>query len=1511
MLKFTVVAALLSANLFAEAKTHTFDFTEQAVPSPDTLRSQSIPVEISSLYSETKIDKATLTALTPDESVLIKLPDTILKGKVIKTSSGNLGSKHIVIRSYIDGIPVSSIITIGEKGVYMELITDKGAYSASGVEGALLFYKQKEVNQRTGISFDHDFIDSIPYIDDIPNRQQLFYNELHENITTHQTGGEGAPLDESLKPLGAKQASKYHASDNGSDIVTIDMLIVYSQNCEEVVDDVNAKIDHFIAYTNEAFEASGILAKVQVKGIQAVEYPYSDGGDGLDDITEGVAPFEDIARLRVEVGADAVALLTPQNEGDSSAGVAWKPAHLKRTSYGSMYSQTDINYSGSVFAHELGHNLGLGHSRAQGEEGGDFPSGVGYRIPIPNNIGFATIMAYETRDAYEVPFFSNPSNLCGELPCGLPREDENFGADAVHAVNAVRHVVANYSETKSSTMSIEDALANITDPALKQCISNRVTERTRFANEIRYLSCFDEVYSLEGLENFSSLETLYLNKVVTEDLSRLQQLPNLASLSLFGSNASDFSFLERLGSLQRLDIRGSNFDNTQAQTLASLVNLQSLWLSSETLTTLPDLSALIQLEDLYISADLQSLDSIANNAKLLSLEIRSRSLTLLPNNANWPLLESLDLRSSNIESLEGIHNFPKLTHLDITDNELDSLVGLGSLSELTSLYAGQNNITNIQPVSLLSNLKKLSVSFNPIDDVSPLENLASLEVLNIESISTGNVSMLNNLENIVDFRAGSIGYDSDWSIIRNMKGLTSLSLLGVDSATLKDIENYKKTLSSLYLGEVVSNDLTPFFKFYRLDHFSLYPRFDVELYCWQVDYLKNIPLFGFYTNSSCSAEDDSSDYDGDGISNRDELSANRNPTIDDRVSSTVSFDIDGTSEVSIFEDRDSYESYYTAIIERLGDSSIESTVTVNVTEGDATRGDDFEVDTDLLIFPPGSSFTRLNVTVYDDYKLEGEESFTIKLSEPVNTEILGTSEITIKLLDELDGGDFQEEDGNSGTPSVKWETLYQSANERDGSMDIVVNRPTGLTGPFSVEVTSVPLSENAEGSYELKESLLSFNATDAFLNVTVSVNDDSLETGSKFISLRLENAENTIVDPEYASLTLEIKDDESSDSRIGFQNSLFNVTEDVGTVTLMLIRSAPYNEDVPFSIVHRGFGTATLDLDAQLPSSSFVFPAGLTSFSIDLTIIDDDIFESLENLELELDGIPNSLLSQNDFVSVYIEDNDSEPTGTISFSQPEMEIDESNGSVEVTLVRTGGLEGTRTVTVSPSFGTATDNDFSFEAQEISFQPGEETKRIQVSIEDDTEQESSETFYLTLSSEVEAVVSSPDTIAVTILDNDEEIMPTGKLGFEKLSYSVDEDSGTIEVTVLRTEGLIGELKAEVTLEYGSASSNDVSFTPVTLIFSEGESVKTVSVAVVNDSLEESQESFTLSINAIGDNTQIGEIASVTVYIQANDAPTNSGGNDTPRSNGESGGGSAGAWLILILVASVTRRKKLIR
>ena len=179
------------------------------------------------------------------------------------------------------------------------------------------------------------------------------------------------------------------------------------------------------------------------------------------------------------------------------------------------------------------------------------------------------------------------------------------------------------------------------------------------------------------------------------------------------------------------------------------------------------------------------------------------------------------------------------------------------------------------------------------------------------------------------------------------------------------------------------------------------------------------------------------------------------------------------------------------------------------------------------------------------------------------------------------------------------------------------------------------------------------------------------------------------------------------------------------------------------------------------------------------------------------------------------------------------------------------------------------------------------------------------------SSMEAVVSSPDTVAVTILDNDEEVLPTGELSFDKSSYTVEENNGTIEITVLRTDGLIGELKAEVTLEYGSASSSDVSFTPITLIFSEGESVKTVSVNVVNDSIEESQESFTLSINAKDENTQIGAIATTTVYIQANDTSINDGGNDTPKSSSESGGGSVGAWLILILVASVTRRKKLIR
>ena len=1493
MLKILATALALCVSVSALADANLFESTTKLTNKSASLTTNRLQAQTTDLFIEAKVDKTYLKSLKKSDSVSINLPDTHVNGKVIKTFTGKGGSQHVVIRSFVHDIPVNSVVTLGDNAVYMELITDEGSYSAAGSEKSLLVYKQHEINVQQGISFHDDFLIPPSFSGSQSNKTASYLNNIGQDNAYNSAYENPANTSSAQTPGINQQFGAYQPSQDFGDIATIGLLIVYTNNSFDIVDDVEAKIDHFVAYTNEAFEASGIFAKVEVRNVVSVDYPYNDGGDGLRDITNGIAPFEDVADLRIQANADAVVLISPQNDNDSSAGIAWLNTHINRQSYEFMYSQVDIDFDASVFAHELGHNLGLGHSRQQGSVGGDFSYGVGYRIPIPNDVGFSTIMSYDVRDAEPISYFSNPSLMCGTIPCGVPKEDENFGADAVNAVNAVRDIVASYSESITRLIPISEALSQVSDPELKACIANRVNDDVLYASDVNFISCRQRVAALDGLENFSSLTTLYLNSVGTSDLSILEEVKSLTSLSLRMNLPADFSFLANLPLLQRFDIAGFGFDNAQARNLASVKRLRQLFIASDTLDELPDLSELKFLESVDLYADVRSLDSVSGNNLLRKLTVWSGALTSFPSSFSWPLLEELNIQSTPITSVAALNELTNLKQLTLRDTQVASLQGIENSKDLTQLYVSSNNLSDISSVSSLTNLEYLDISNNPIVDVSPIQGLTELKLLFMESINTGDVPNFISAENMVEFAAGSAGYTSNWNIIDSMGPLQTLRLRKVSSTDLALIAELNQSLTTLALLDVEPSDLSALLFHYRVEDLTLTPAVGTQFYCWQASYLRELVQYSEAVGGACSTQNDNNDFDGDGTSNADELALGTNPTVDDRPPSTLSFDL---NNVRIYEDPINYETIYTAIVERKGNTAIESSVDVDVEALSATSGRDFNVDSNRLTFPKGSSFARLRIRVYDDFELEGQESFSIQLSNPVNAELTGITTLTVSLFDDNNGDDFEFDD-DSEAPSVGWSNYYMSVNELDSSIDIVVNRPEGLIGSFSVNVSALALTDNTESSFELMNSVLSFGIDDDFLPVTVKVSDDNVQTGSKFVSLRLEEPQNVIIQPDLASLTLEIKDDETADYEMGFQNSLVTVSEGVGSVPLTLVRSAPYDEDIPFTIAQRSFGKAELGVDATFNETSFVFPAGATTFTFELIIIDDNISERLENLELIIEGVPNSLINENNFVSVYIEDNDAEPTGEISFSTFEMYLDESDGTVDVPLRRTQGTTGVIVVTVSPNTGTASGNDFSFQTQEVTFLEGEENKTIQFTINDDVIEETTEKFTLSLASEIPGTIGSPDVLTVSIDDNDEPV--PGVLGFSSSNVTVGESTGTLTVTVRRTNGSSGELSTEVTAQAGTASSSDYSFTPTTLTFADGETQKTVSLQIVDDTLEENAESFTLQLSGLN-GTQISSNNTLTITISANDASTSSGGNNENVSNGGSSGGGSMSYLLMMFI-----------
>jgi len=113
---------------------------------------------------------------------------------------------------------------------------------------------------------------------------------------------------------------------------------------------------------------------------------------------------------------------------------------------------------------------------------------------------------------------------------------------------------------------------------------------------------------------------------------------------------------------------------------------------------------------------------------------------------------------------------------------------------------------------------------------------------------------------------------------------------------------------------------------------------------------------------------------------------------------------------------------------------------------------------------------------------------------------------------------------------------------------------------------------------------------------------------------------------------------------------------------------------------------------------------------------------------------------------------------------------------------------------------------------------------------------------------------------------------GSLQFTELEYSVSESANTLTIGVVRENGTDGAVSVALSASGGSATADDHGAIDATISFANGEGgSKTVSIAIVDDAIDEPDETVTLSLaNAAGGAT-LGARTSATVTILDDDAP----------------------------------------
>ncbi|MFZ5596938.1 MAG: Calx-beta domain-containing protein [Bacillota bacterium] len=491
---------------------------------------------------------------------------------------------------------------------------------------------------------------------------------------------------------------------------------------------------------------------------------------------------------------------------------------------------------------------------------------------------------------------------------------------------------------------------------------------------------------------------------------------------------------------------------------------------------------------------------------------------------------------------------------------------------------------------------------------------------------------------------------------------------------------------------------------------------------------------------------------------------------------------------------------------------------------------------------------------------------------PINTEMNGlttvltidravnkgvTNHIKLAIADTsdnaLDSNVFISNFTSAPPPQFQFSDDGYTVDENAGTATITVNRTGNPDIPAGVDYATSDGTASGGSDYTTAAGTLEFAAGETSKTFTVPILDDNLNEGDETVNLTLGNTSEgaSIGTPGTAVLT--INDDDAPPS-IHFSQENYTVNESDGSAFITVTRTGS-TESVVSVVYSTSDGTATAGTDYASVSGTVYLNSGEAGRTFEIPIINDNGAEGNETVNLTLSDSNGILLGSPDKSILTIIDDDT--PSTIQFSDPLYTVGENSGPAIITVNRTGNSGSVASVTYTTSDGTAKDGfDYNSVTGTVYFENGETNKTLTIPIIDDNTYEGNETVNLSLSDISGAILGEQATAVLTIQENDPHHNGGGgssgggsdTFKFSSASYTVNEDGGSATITVKRTGSATGAAGVQYAGSNGTATAgSDYTAASGKLEFASGETSKSFTIPVLDDSIIEGNETVNLTLS----------------------------------------------------------------